>query len=59
MVTKLRINNQRGKYNIQDLVKRMPRNYRPVEMDWGKPEGKEVRSMGADSPFSYLFIKAS
>jgi len=41
-ITIVPVNNQRGKYDIQDLVKRMPKNYKTVEMDWGKPKGKEV-----------------
>ena len=36
------LDNPRGKYKIQDLIKRMPKNYNPVEIDWGKPMGKEV-----------------
>ncbi|MBN1902243.1 hypothetical protein JW926_13040 [Candidatus Sumerlaeota bacterium] len=34
--------NPRGKYKIEDIVKRMPKNYMPVEMDWGKSKGKEA-----------------
>ena len=36
------IENPRGKYKIEDLVKQIPKNYKPVEMDWGKPVGKEA-----------------
>jgi antitoxin MazE len=32
----------RGKQSLQDLVSRIPRNYKPGEMDWGQPVGKEV-----------------
>ena len=34
------VDNVRGKYNIHDLVKRMPKDYKPAEMDWGRPMGK-------------------
>jgi len=32
----------RGKYKIEELVARLPKNYRPKEVSWGKPVGKEV-----------------
>ena len=32
----------RGKVSLQELVSRIPKNYRSEEMDWGKPPGKEV-----------------
>jgi antitoxin MazE len=32
----------RGKQNLQALVSRIPKNYKPGEVDWGKPVGKEV-----------------
>ena len=32
----------RGKHNLKDLVSRIPKNYQAGEVDWGKPEGKEV-----------------
>jgi antitoxin MazE len=32
----------RGKVSLQELVSRIPKNYRSEEMDWGKPLGKEV-----------------
>ena len=32
----------RGKHNLKDLVSRIPKNYQAREVDWGKPEGKEV-----------------
>ncbi|MBI3801827.1 MAG: AbrB/MazE/SpoVT family DNA-binding domain-containing protein [Deltaproteobacteria bacterium] len=31
----------RGKYNLKDLVSRMPKNYRVKEVEWGAPVGKE------------------
>lgn len=30
------------KYNIKDLVSKMPENYKPNEEDWGHPIGKEI-----------------
>jgi len=32
----------RGKYNLKDLVAKMPAKYKPTEEDWGKPVGKEA-----------------
>ena len=32
----------RGKYKLKDLLSKMPEDYRPNEMDWGKPAGGEV-----------------
>ncbi len=32
----------RGKYKIEDLVKQIPEDYKPEELDWGQPSGKEV-----------------
>ena len=37
MVTKVR-----GKYDLRELVSKMPPNYQAKELDWGKPKGKEV-----------------
>ncbi len=31
----------RGRYNLKDIVKRIPENYKTGEVDWGKPVGKE------------------
>jgi antitoxin MazE len=31
----------RGKYDLKDLVSRMPKNYRVEEVGWGAPVGKE------------------
>ena len=32
----------RGKLDLQELVSRIPRNYKAGGIDWGKPVGKEV-----------------
>ncbi|MCY3870386.1 MAG: transcriptional regulator/antitoxin, MazE [Gemmatimonadetes bacterium] len=32
----------RGKYDLRELVSKMPQNYQVEELDWGKPIGKEV-----------------
>jgi antitoxin MazE len=32
----------RGKYSLRELIARMPKDYKPQEVDWGKPVGKEV-----------------
>jgi antitoxin MazE len=32
----------RGKYKLKNLLSKMPENYRPNEIDWGKPMGGEV-----------------
>ena len=32
----------RGRYNLKDLVARIPENYQAGEVDWGEPLGKEV-----------------
>ncbi len=31
----------RGKYNLKDLVNLVPKDYKPQEIDWGIPNGKE------------------
>lgn len=31
-----------GKYKLQDILSRIPKDYVPEEIDWGKPVGKEV-----------------
>ncbi|OQX16738.1 MAG: transcriptional regulator/antitoxin, MazE [Desulfobacteraceae bacterium IS3] len=36
------VNIKYPKYNIRELVSRMPEDYHPEETDWGKPMGKEV-----------------
>jgi antitoxin MazE len=32
----------RGKYNLKDLVARIPKDIQTGELDWGEPVGKEV-----------------
>lgn len=32
----------RGRYKLEDLIARIPKDYQKNEMDWGKPIGKEV-----------------
>jgi antitoxin MazE len=32
----------RGRYNLKDLVAKMPKSARAEEIDWGKPAGKEA-----------------
>jgi len=32
----------RRKYNLKDLVAKIPKGYQTKETDWGKPAGKEV-----------------
>jgi len=32
----------RGRQSLQELVSRIPRNYKPGEVDWGEPVGREV-----------------
>jgi antitoxin MazE len=31
----------RGRLSLQELVSRIPKNYRPEEVKWGKPVGRE------------------
>lgn len=31
----------RGTQSLEELVSRIPKNYEPGELDWGKPAGKE------------------
>ena len=31
----------RGKYDLKELVLRIPQEYQAEELDWGKPVGKE------------------
>jgi len=31
----------RGKYDLKELVSRMPKNYHVEEVEWGAPVGKE------------------
>lgn len=32
----------RGRHSLQELVSRIPKDYQPKEVDWGKPVDKEV-----------------
>ncbi len=32
----------RGKQNLKEIVSRIPKNYKPEEIPWGQPVGKEV-----------------
>jgi antitoxin MazE len=32
----------RGGCDLRELVARIPRDYKPEEIDWGRPVGKEV-----------------
>ncbi len=32
----------RGKYRIEELAAKMPKDYQTQEQDWGAPAGKEV-----------------
>jgi antitoxin MazE len=32
----------RGKHDLKKLVAKIPKNYRPGEIEWGPPQGKEV-----------------
>jgi antitoxin MazE len=32
----------KGRHNLQELVKRIPKDYQAEELDWGRPAGKEV-----------------
>ena len=32
----------RGRLSLEKLVSRIPENYKPEEIDWGEPVGKEV-----------------
>jgi antitoxin MazE len=36
------VKNVRGRYNLEELVSRIPEDYQAVEVDWGKPAGKEA-----------------
>lgn len=33
---------KRGRHNLKDLVKRIPKNYKAGEVNWGEPVGNEV-----------------
>jgi len=32
----------RGRLSLRELVSRIPKNYRPQEVEWGEPVGSEV-----------------
>jgi antitoxin MazE len=32
----------RGKHDLRELVRRIPKSYKAEEVDWGQPLGKEV-----------------
>jgi len=32
----------RGKYKLKNLLSQMPEDYRPKEINWGKPVGGEI-----------------
>ena len=32
----------RGRYDLKELVSKMPQEYQAEELDWGEPIGKEV-----------------
>ena len=32
----------RNRYNLKDLLSRLPKDYQQEEIDWGPPTGKEV-----------------
>lgn len=32
----------RGGHDLRDLVRRIPKGYKPAELDWGTPVGREV-----------------
>ena len=32
----------RGGHDLRDLVRRIPKGYKPEELDWGYPVGREV-----------------
>jgi antitoxin MazE len=36
------VKNVRGKCNLKELIKQIPNDYQTKEVDWGKPNGKEV-----------------
>jgi antitoxin MazE len=32
----------RGRHDLRELVRRIPKDYKTEEVDWGRPVGKEV-----------------
>jgi antitoxin MazE len=42
MIVIVPVRRVRGRVSLQEIVSRIPDDYNPEEMDWGKPLGKEV-----------------
>jgi antitoxin MazE len=42
MIVSAPVRRIRGKQSLQELVSRIPEDYKPEEADWGKPVGREV-----------------
>ena len=42
MIVIVAVRRIRGKQSLQELVSRIPKNYKPEETDWGRPVGREV-----------------
>ena len=42
MIVIVPIRRIRGRQSLKELVARIPKNYKPEEMDWGKPVGNEA-----------------
>ncbi len=36
------VRTDRGKLSLEELVSRIPKDYKPEEIDWGEPVGREV-----------------
>jgi antitoxin MazE len=36
------VKHRRGKHNLRELVRRIPKGHQSEEMDWGHPVGQEV-----------------
>ena len=36
------VTNARGRYDLKELVSKIPQEYQAEELDWGEPIGKEV-----------------
>ena len=36
------VSRSRGKYKLEELVREIPEDYTPGEVEWGDPVGKEV-----------------
>jgi antitoxin MazE len=37
-----RIRKRHGRHNLEELVAKIPKNYKASEVDWGEASGKEV-----------------